>query len=39
MKKNSNHCGSEFPGMNEYSNVVINADEVRDVVKKFEFMG
>ena len=34
--KNNTHCGGEFPGMNEYSNVVINADEVRAVVKKFE---
>lgn len=34
--KNNTHCGSEFPGMNEYSNVVINADEIRDVVKKFD---
>lgn len=36
MKKNSKHCGREFPGMNEYSNVVISADEVRDVVRRFE---
>ena len=35
-KKTSKHCGNKFPGMNEYSNVQINADEVRDVVKKFE---
>lgn len=34
--KNNTHCGCEFPGMNEYSTVVINADEVRAVVKKFE---
>ena len=34
--KNNTHCGSEFPGMNEFSGVKINADEVRAVVKKFE---
>lgn len=34
--KNNKHCGSVFPGMNEFSGVTINADEVRAVVKKFE---
>ena len=34
--KNNKHCGSAFPGMNEFSGVTINADEVRAVVKKFE---
>ena len=34
--KNNKHCDSEFPGMNEFSGVTINADEVRAVVKKFE---
>ena len=34
--KNNKHCGSEFPGMNEFSGVTINAEEVRAVVKKFE---
>ena len=34
--KNNKHCGSEFPGMNEFSGVKINADEVRAVVKKFK---
>ena len=34
--KNNAHCGSEFPGMNEFSGVKINADEVRAVAKKFE---
>ena len=34
--KNNKHCGSQFPGMNEFSVVTINADEVRAVVKKFE---
>ena len=35
-KKTSKHCGNKFPGMNEYATVQINADEVRDVVKKLE---
>lgn len=35
-KKTSKHCGSEFTGLNEFSGVTINADEVRAVVKKFE---
>lgn len=34
--KNNKHCGSEFPGMNEFTVVTINADEVCSVVKKFE---
>ena len=35
-KKTSKHCGRQFPGMNEFSGVTINVDEVRDAVKKFE---
>ena len=35
-KKTSKHCGGEFPELNEYSSVQINAEEVRDVVKKLE---
>ena len=34
--KNNKHCGSEFPGMNEFSEVMVNVDEVRDALKKFE---
>ena len=35
--KNNKHCGSEFPGMNEFSGVTINADEVCAVVKSMDF--
>ena len=35
-KKISKHCGDNFPGMNEYSTVQINVDEIRAVVKKLE---
>jgi hypothetical protein len=35
MKK-CKYCGSEFSGMNKFSEITISADEVRSVVKNFE---